>query len=93
MDSKIKTQVKVDGEMLSLPNAKQHIELDLAIRIIKQIPHEDLVKLFNIQWYNEHSIYNSRDKVAVAEINYKKPAQIEGLKTNYPSEYSEEDYV
>jgi hypothetical protein len=67
------------------------IERELAEKIIRDIPHEDLVKLFNIEWFQ----FSDMDEPveARASIRYELPATIKGEPPVIEDDYKEDDYV
>ena len=85
-----KVHYRTDKFHLNFDSYKEMIEKELAERIIRDIPHEDLVKLFNIEWF-----INNADNMAEgrASIRYELPATIEGKPPAIEDDYKEDDYV
>ena len=85
-----KVHYRTDKFNFKFDGYKTMIEKELAERIIRDIPHEDLVKLFNIEWL-ENGADNSVE--ARASIRYKDPATIEGEPPIIEDNYTDDDYV
>ena len=85
-----KVNYRTDKFNLKFDSYKEMIEKELAERIIRDIPHEDLVKLFNIEW-----LENGADNLveARASIRYNVPATIKGEPPIIKDSYTEDDYV
>lgn len=85
-----KVQCRTDKFHLKLGGYKEQIERELAVKLIHSIPHEDLVKLFNIEWFETVA---ENDVEARGSIRYKLPATIEGEPPTNEENYTEDDYV
>ena len=90
-DKIYKVQYRTDKFHLGCDGYKEMIEKQLAEKIIRDIPHEDLVKLFNIEWFQVSDMDEPVE--ARASIRYELPATIEGEPPVVKSNYTEDDYV